>query len=243
MAKEIFRSGALLVDCTASEGGPEDLASLTAAFASEFPAGESEGDPFSLETVPAREAYTTAGQVQYVCKAGNFVQKGLPYTGALRIMRVILGYDYLWNRVRVHGGAYGCMNSFGRDGSCYMVSYRDPHLKQTLEAYGEAADFIRGFDADERTMTQKIIGAVSAMDHPMTPQVYGKYSLSGYLTGLSEEALQTERDQVLGAGPEDIRALAPYLEALMDSGCLCAVGTDEKIREHAELFDKIEKLC
>ena len=106
----------------------------------------------------------------------------------------------------------------------------------------EAADFIRDYDADERTMTQKIIGAVSAMDHPMTPLAYGKYSLTGYLSGLTEEMLQRERDEVLDASPEKIRALAAHLTALIESGGFCVVGSEEKIREYAGLFDTIEKL-
>ena len=243
MAKEIFRGEAFMADYIAAEEMAGDIAGRFADFAGELNPGASEGEPFNIVTSPQREGFTTAGQVQYVCRAGSYTNKGLVYTGALRVLRVILGYDYLWNRVRVHGGAYGCMSSFARDGSCYMVSYRDPHLKQTIDAFEGAAGFVRSFDADERTLTQKIIGAVSALDHPMTPPVYGKYSLAGYLTGQTEEDLQRERDEVLQADPETIRGLAVYLDALMEGGCFCTVGTDEKIRKYAALFDRIEKLC
>jgi Zn-dependent M16 (insulinase) family peptidase len=76
----------------------------------------------------------------------------------------------------------------------------------------------------------------------MTPSVYGRYSLSSYLTGIDEEYLQKERDQVLDATPADIRALADYLDAIMDCNCLCVVGSDAKLRENADLFKEIRKL-
>lgn len=199
--------------------------------------------PFFVPVLEKKnEGLTTAGQVQYVCRAGRYTGEGRESTGAFRVLRVLLGYEYLWNRIRVEGGAYGCMSSFTRDGYAFLVSYRDPHLKRTIRTFEETGDFLRGFDADERTMTKYIIGAVSALDQPMTPYVFGRYSLSAYLTGVEDSAFQKERDQVLDAGVSDLRALAPYLDAVMADGCLCAVGSDAKIRENSDLFGEIRKL-
>ncbi len=155
---------------------------------------------------------------------------------------MILGYEYLWANVRMKGGAYGCMSAFAREGTSYFVSYRDPHLKQTVEVFEGLGDFARNFDADERTMTKYVIGAVSTMDHPMTPSAYGRYSLTAYLTGLSEEQMMTERTQVLDADAESIRAMAPYLDAILAADCFCAVGSDKKIREHEDMFMTTEAL-
>ena len=155
---------------------------------------------------------------------------------------MILAYDYLWNRVRVTGGAYGCMSSFTKDGNAYFVSYRDPHLARTIKTFEEAPDYVRGFDADERTMTKYIIGAVSALDHPMTPPTYGKYSLTAYMTGLTEEFVQKERLEVLDCGPEQIRGLAAHVEAFLTEDCLCVVGSDEKHKSEADRFDRMENL-
>ena len=160
----------------------------------------------------------------------------------MRVLRVILGYDYLWNNVRVTGGAYGCMSSFSRDGFAYFVSYRDPHLKRTIGVFEDAPAYIRSFDADERTMTKYIIGAVGALDHPMTPSTYGKYSLTAYMTGLTEEKARRERAQVLDCQPADIRALAAQIEAFLSDDCLCVVGSDEKVRAEKDRFDKLVKL-
>ena len=191
---------------------------------------------------PKREGFTTAGQVQFVCRAGDFRKKGLPFHGALRVLKVILGYDYLWNKVRVIGGAYGCMSGFGRDGISYFVSYRDPKLGETIQAFEGAAAYIRSFEADERTMTKYIIGAVSAMDRPMTPSMYGRFSKICALTGLTPEDLQRERQEVLDCTQEDVRGLGAYIEAFMEDDVLCVVGSAGKLRKEAERFDVLEPL-
>ena len=249
MTQYIFRVDHLMTDCTADEESTAQIIAETSALAGALPQGKTEeedlaeyGPAYSLKPVKVKEGFTTAGQVQYVCRAGSFGSRGFTYTGALRVLRVILGYDYLWTNVRVKGGAYGCMSSFSRDGFAYFVSYRDPHLARTIRTFEEAPDYIRGFDADERAMTKYIIGAVGALDHPMTPSTYGKYSLTAYMTGLTEEKARRERAQVLDCQPEDIRALAAQIEAFLSDDCLCVVGSDEKVRSEKERFDKLTKL-
>lgn len=189
-----------------------------------------------------KEGYMTAGQIQYVCRAGNYVKKGLPYTGALKVLKVMMGYEYLWNQVRVKGGAYGCMCNFAKNGDGYFVSYRDPNLEKTIEVYEEAADYIRDYQADERSITQFIIGAISELDVPMTPVTKGAYSLGGYLTGLSMENIQKERDELLATDAQTLRGLSRYVEAFMDYDCLCVVGNGDKIKEQKVLFERIEQL-
>ena len=177
-----------------------------------------------------------------MCRAGNFTQKGLPYTGALKALRVMMGYDYLWTQVRVKGGAYGCMCQFGKTGESYFVSYRDPNLEKTIDVYEKAAEYIRNFDADERTMTQYIIGAVSELDMPMTPSAKGTYSLAGYMTNYSYEQVQKERDELLATVPETIRGLAEYISAFMQDESLCVVGNEDKIKQQKEVFAKTDYL-
>ena len=243
MAAMIFRADNLTFDCTACEDDiPEILAAVEDLAGYLNPPLQTEPEFFDPVPVRKREGLTTAGQVQFVCCAGRYAAPERPSTGAFRVLRVLLGYEYLWNRIRVEGGAYGCMSSFTREGNAFLVSYRDPHLRRTIETFKNTADFLRSFDADERTMTKYIIGAVSGLDQPMTPFVYGRYSLSAYLTGVTDEMMQKERDQVLDATPEDIRSLAAYLDAIMDCNCLCVVGSDAKLRENADLFDEINKL-
>ena len=184
----------------------------------------------------------TSGQVNYVCCAGNFRRKGLPYRGTLRVLKVMMGYEYLWVNVRVKGGAYGCMCGFGKSGESYFVSYRDPNLSKTLDIYRKASEAIAQFTADERTMTQYIIGAISELDMPMNPAAKGLYSLSAYMTGVTMELLQREREEILEATEKDIRALSEYIQAFMDEDFLCVVGNANKIREEKEIFMRTENL-
>ena len=198
--------------------------------------------PVYLEVSRKNEGFMTPGQVQYVCRAGNFRRKGLPYKGTLRILKVMMGYEYLWTNVRVKGGAYGCMCGFGKSGESYFVSYRDPNLGKTIDIYEKAAENIAKFEADERTMTQYIIGAISDLDVPMNPAALGLFSLSAYMTGLTQEVLQKERDEMLSATAEDVRELSKYIEAFMSDEFLCVVGNSEKIKAETDLFMHTENL-
>ena len=119
--------------------------------------GQKQEETAQPACIKKNEAFKTSGQVQYVAQNGNFRKKGLEYTGALEILKVILSYDYLWINIRVKGGAYGCMSGFKRSGESFLVSYRDPHLKRTLEVYQGVPAYIRAFEADEREMTKYII--------------------------------------------------------------------------------------
>lgn len=243
IVKIVFRKENLMMDCTAQADDMDEMRELIADFAENLWTDPYEGEPFSLVPERLNEGFSTAGQVQYVCRSGRFLDENHPYTGCLSVLRVILGYNYLWNRIRVKGGAYGCMNQFSRDGSGYFVSYRDPHLKQTIETFEGAADFVRNFDADERTMTQYIIGAISGIDTPLSPNGYGRYSLAGYMTGTTYAQIQKERDQILGTQKEDIRALGDYIDRIMSGNYLCVVGNENSIRNNQDLFLHTEKLA
>ena len=169
-------------------------------------------------------------QVQYVARTGNFLRAGYEYTGAMMVLKTILSYEYLWVNVRVKGGAYGCFCSFsGIDGDCSFSSYRDPNLKETNSIYENAVDYIASFDADERDITKYIIGTISSLDTPLTPQTKGRRSLSMYMAGLTEADLQKERDQILNVTLEEIRALHKAVKAVIDAGNICVIGSEEKI--------------
>ena len=238
----IFRPENLMVDYTAQQEGLAGIEELIASFKAKLYTDPIDTKGYEPSPVKKNEGLMSSAQIQYVCRAGNFAKKGLPYTGALKVLRVMMGYDYLWTQVRVKGGAYGCMCQFGKSGESYFVSYRDPNLEKTIETYEKAADYIESYEADERTMTQYIIGAISEMDMPLTPSAQGNYSLAGYLTHYDFERVQAERDELLSTDADTIRGLAGYIRAFMEDECLCVVGNEEKIKEQENLFAKIEYL-
>ncbi len=232
----LFCAENLMVDYTSTEDGLCGVEELVEKFKKTLYTAKTEGKGYDPQPQKRNEGLMSSAQVQYVCRAGNFEKKGLPYTGALRVLRVMMGYDYLWTQVRVKGGAYGCMCNFGKSGESYFVSYRDPNLEKTIEIYEKAADYIAGFEADERTMTQFIIGAVSELDTPLTPAQMGNYSLSGYMTHYTMERVQKDRDELLATDAATIRNLAAYIRAFMSDDCLCVVGNEQKIKEQKDLF-------
>lgn len=201
---------------------------------------ETSSKPMSCEK--KNEGFTTSGQVQYVARTGNFRKKGYEYTGALDILKVALSYDYLWMNLRVKGGAYGCMSGFKRSGESYFVSYRDPHLKRTLDVYEGIPEYVRTFQADEREMTKYIIGTISGKDVPRTPQMQGSISKTAYFCGITEEMMQKERNQILNADVEDIRNLAPLVEAILSDDAVCVVGSETAIEKEQEIFKEIKSL-
>lgn len=238
----IFRKENLMVDYTATRGEDTRLTELVEKLENKLYPEPVDNELLSIPMERKNEGFTTSSQVQYVCRAGNFVKHGLSYTGALRVLKVIMGYDYLWQNVRVKGGAYGCMCNFGRTGDSYFVSYRDPNLERTVETYEGAAAYLKKFSADEKAMTKYIIGTISDMDTPLNPSAKGSRSLSAYLSGMTFEEIQKERDEVLKATDEDIRELANYLQAFMSDDCICVVGNEEKVKEAEQLFYHVESL-
>ncbi len=188
------------------------------------------------------EGFKTASKVQYVASGGCFEKEGQEYTGALKVLKTIFSYDYLWVNVRVTGGAYGCMCSFSRNGYGFFTSYRDPNLSATLDVYKKAAEYVRNFEAGERDMTKYIIGTISGIDQPLEPAALGDRSFHAYQSGVTVEMIQKERNQVLDATEETIRSLAGYIETMMDAGTVCAIGNDRKLEEEKELFKQVRSL-
>ena len=242
ICKFLFRPENLMFDFTGSKEAYGRFAEIVDGLSDELYTSELATIGFRVVPEKKNEAFMTAGQVQYVAKAGNFRNKGLPYTGALRMLKMIMGYDYLWNQVRVKGGAYGCMSGFSKNGDSYFVSYRDPNLAKTLETYENAVEYLRNFSGDERTMTQYLIGAISDLDTPLTPQSKGLRSLSAYMTKQTVEDFQKERDELLAADEETIRGLAKYVESVLQDDCICVVGAAAKVKENKELFYSVENL-
>ena len=242
ISKFVCRKENLMVDLVSTKEAFEKLENCVDTLAEELYSCPVKKEKYVPMVSVKNEGFMTSGQVQYVCRGGNFKKKGLEYSGALRALKVMMGYEYLWNNVRVKGGAYGCMCAFGKSGECYFVSYRDPNLGKTIEVFEKAAENIRNYEADERTMTQYIIGAVSDLDIPMNPSALGLFSLSAYMTGVTQEMLQKERDELLAATQENMRGLAEYIEAFVTENHLCVVGNAEKIKEEAGLFMHTENL-
>ena len=242
IAKKLFARNRMLISFTGNNEAYGNAKPSLEKVIAGFDKMSAIGNQAEVHFNTAKEAFIDASQIQYVAKTGDFICEGYEYTGALRLLRVILSYDYLWINVRVKGGAYGCMNTFLRSGESYFVSYRDPNLSDTLDVYDRIPEYIKNFSPDERDMTKYIIGTFSALDTPMNPEAKGSRSLSAYLEGITYEQIQKERNEILNAQPEDIRRLADLVEAVLKKDSICVIGNENMIKESAGLFENVEKL-
>lgn len=242
IAKKLFARNRMLISFTGNNEAYGNAKPSLEKVITGFDKMSAVGNQAEVHFNTAKEAFIDASQIQYVAKTGDFICEGYEYTGALRLLRIILSYDYLWINVRVKGGAYGCMNTFLRSGESYFVSYRDPNLSDTLDVYDRIPEYIKSFSPDERDMTKYIIGTFSALDTPMNPEAKGSRSMSAYLEGISYEQIQKERNEILNAQPEDIRRLADLVEAVLKKDSICVIGNENMIKESAGLFENVEKL-
>ena len=242
IAKKLFARNRMLISFTGNNEAYANAKPSLEKVIAGFDKMSAVGNQAEVHFNTAKEAFIDASQIQYVAKTGDFICEGYEYTGALRLLRIILSYDYLWINVRVKGGAYGCMNTFLRSGESYFVSYRDPNLSDTLDVYDRIPEYIKSFSPDERDMTKYIIGTFSALDTPMNPEAKGSRSLSAYLEGITYEQIQKERNEILNAQPEDIRRLADLVEAVLKKDSICVIGNENMIKESAGLFENVEKL-
>ena len=243
ISEKIFRADNLLISYTSAEEGIEPAVRAISQVKDRLNSGE-KGEPTAcvIHCEKKNEGFKTSSKVQYVARCGNFIDGGAEYTGALQILKVILSYDYLWQNVRVKGGAYGCMSSFNRIGEGYLVSYRDPNLEKTMKIYEGVVDYLKNFSVDDRDMNKFIIGTMSGIDRPMNPAAKGSRSMNLYMNHVTAEMIQEERNQILDATQADIRALADVLQAVLDEQLVCVIGSEEKVEEQREMFQVVKTL-
>lgn len=233
----------LMVSFTADQKAFEAAKPVMETYLNRIAQGDAAGEQTKLALFRKNEGFTDASQIQYVARGGNFRDHGFSYRGSLKILKLIMSYEYLWINIRVKGGAYGCMSSFLRTGESYFVSYRDPNLGKTIDIYEHIPDYLRSFTADERDMTKYVIGTFGSLDTPMNPEAKGSRSMSAYLQELPFEQIQRERDEILHATPEDIRNLADLIAAVLEDDSLCVIGNENAIRAESGLFDSVQTLC
>lgn len=243
LCTQIFRADQMMISCTGTKECLEPVSDGVKKLAESLDASKkAEETACVLHCEKKNEGFQTSSKVQYVAQAGNFIDKGVPYHGALQILKVILSYDYLWMNIRVKGGAYGCMSSFNRVGEGYFVSYRDPNLERTVEVYKGVVEYLKNFTVNERDMTKYIIGTISNIDRPLTPAAAGDRAMNLYMNHVTREMLETERKQILTAQQEDIRSTAAVVQAVLEAGQICVIGNEEKIEKQKAIFKEVKEL-
>lgn len=189
------------------------------------------------------EAFKSSGEVTFLAMSGRFGEIDEALGGALPVAQTILSNEYLWNNIRVLSGAYGCGFSYSMYGhTAFFYSYRDPKLAETYATYKKAVEYLESFDCDERQMTKFIIGTIGGLDTPLSPEAKGNRELTYALGGVTEEILQSIRDNVLAATPAEIRRVAEVVRQLVSTDNYCAVGCEGIINKNAGMFKEIKNL-
>ncbi|BEU88491.1 insulinase family protein [Selenomonas sp. TAMA-11512] len=232
----IFHQENLMYGVTLREKYYESFLRAAKPFQEALPSADYREAAYHFPLEAKNEGLTSSSRVQYVGKAANYRKLGYTYTGSMRVLETILRYDYFWTKIRVQGGAYGAFTQFTKSGILLFGSYRDPNLTETLQTFDATSDYLKTFDVSEREMDKFVIGTMSGVDMPLTPQMRGARAQESYLLGVTEEERQKTRDEILAACQADIRALAPLVEDSMAENNMCVFGNEVVLKEHAELF-------
>lgn len=235
----IFRKDALIAGVTCEEDEYSSFAKGLESVLRGLGGGKYQATKYVFEIESLNEGLMTQGKVQYVAQGYNFIKLGYAYTGKLQVLKTISRYSYLWNRIRVQGGAYGAFSGFEKNGNMFIVSYRDPNLKETLKVYDEMYDYLKDFRIEEREMTKYIIGTISKLDLPLTPFMKGERAIEYYMRKITAEDLQREREEILGTRQQDIRELSDMIFEIMKRQSYCVLGSEMKIKDNRELFGSL----
>jgi presequence protease len=208
-----------------------------------LPDARFDGEKWEFKTVSSNEGFLTASNVQYVGKGANLYDMGFKYSGQFEALKGLLRTGYLWDKVRVHGGAYGSSNSFDfLTGDYGLVSYRDPNLSETLNVYDEIADFLGQLEMPAEELKKIIIGCVGKMDPPMTPDRKGSASMIDYLTGRTHEMKLQFRRELLATEPIDLKNYADLFQKISDEGKVCVLGNESKLKKEKAVFSELVKV-
>ena len=188
------------------------------------------------------EGFKSGSQVNYVARTGRVTEPGTICPGSGDVLHMLLNYEYLWNALRVQGGAYGCMSGFLRNGEAYLVSYRDPNLKETNDVYEALPDYLEKLDLSEEELTGYIIGAIAAIDQPMAAAALSMLSIGYYYNGVTDEILKETRSQIINCTNDDLRAFAPGIRRLLSGDSLCVIGGSGAIKREEKMFRSVREL-
>lgn len=198
--------------------------------------------PFEFKENKRNVAYTSSANVNYVAKGYSYKNIGKEYNGNIAVIKNLVGSDYLYTEIRAKGGAYGQGLLVNQDGDMVATSYRDPHIINTLKVYDNIADYIRNLKLTDKELKDAIIGSINTFDPNLSPQDKGELAMSRYITGLTEEEVEKNKEECLKTTLEELKEYAEVIEKVMEKEYICVIGNEEKIMKHKELFGEIMPL-
>ena len=189
-----------------------------------------------------KEAFITSGNVNYAAKVMNYKRFGYTYSGMFQVANHLLNTDYLWNKVRVEGGAYGGMSAIRRSGDMMLISYRDPNIAETYRAYEEIVSYFENLNITEEEIKNTIIGTIAGIDTPLTPSMENAKIMAMHFSELSPEEESQTRREILDTSLDELKNMSKFYEQVLTTDYICTVGSKKKIEENRELFAKIKEI-
>ena len=239
---DIMQKEGMKIYITAEEKTHTTLKVQLRELIKELPIMSLERAQYTFKKHIQNEAYITSSTVQAIVSGFNFKQLGYSFHGALHLATHILDSTYLWEKVRLQGGAYGASLIVSRDGNMVISSYCDPELSATLEIFKGIGDYLETLELDEDEFEKYKIGTIGGLDVPLTMEQKSERAMLYNLAQVEHQKLQSERDQLLATTLQDIHQLGGLFKAVMQKQALCVIGHKAKIMEDAELFKVIKSI-
>lgn len=243
VADLVIRCAGLTAGVTLPERDLAGIRDPLAGFFVRFPAAAAPAAkrPFAVSAV--NEAITIPSKVQYVAQAADYRAAHGVYSGQMLVLAKALSSGYLYDQVRVLRGAYGAGMGAGRDGALYFWSFRDPHVRSTLDTFHAVPKFLAQLELPERERVKAIIAAIGRLDEPLRPSQKGELAVRNFIARISDADRQRERDEVLATTAADLRALGALIGKSLAQNHLCVLGGEEKLREERKLFQSFSGLA
>lgn len=222
----------MIVNATLDSKGWLSLLPQIKEFIDSLPLSDIRPQEWPMEELPGFEGLTIPSQVNYVGKGVNLFRAGYRFHGSAHVICRFLRNSWLWDRVRVQGGAYGSFCLFNNlSGTLSMVSYRDPNIMKTIDIFDQSAKYLRDIDLSDDELTKGIIGAIGDMDAYKLPDAKGYSSMARQLAGVTDEDRQKIRDEVLGTTKDDFKRFADVLDSMKTEGIIKVLGSAKALKE------------
>jgi Zn-dependent M16 (insulinase) family peptidase len=238
-ASLLFNSANMTVALTGAKPELENFNKYFGPFVKNFPSVKSALMDWQLKPEAKNEGILTSSKVQYVVEGYDFKKLGYSWDGKMRVLNQIVSTDWLKNRVRVIGGAYGGYATIQPSGMFTFNSYRDPNLRETLDNYSGTVDYLNTLELSDVELSRYIIGTISSMDRPLTPSQKGDQALSYYFMKRSAAAVQKDRDDILSTKPADIKSYQKMISDILAKKTWCVYGNADKLKASPDLFKEL----
>ena len=243
IASLLFNRNNLVLTVTGEEKEIKTYTGNINTLISALPEKETKAAELSPVEMPLHEAFITSAEIVFAVQGGNLLPRGTGYSGHFEVLKTYLSRDYLWNTVRQMGGAYGCFVQFSNiTGNLAYVSYRDPQVKKTFDAYNKIPEVVENIELTDDVLEQLVVGTYGNFDPLHSPSTKAAVARNEYFTGITVEYKQKRLAEITSTQIADLRSYAPAFAEMTANARRSIIGNRTKIEADSNLFDTITEL-